>query len=62
MELRPLKQSRERKTEVMVIKMIWWMLGKTDKIRNESKRAKVTEISNKVQESRLKMYGHVIKE
>ena len=42
-----------------------WMSGvtKLDRIRNERIRetTKVGEISKKVQESRLKLYGHVLR-
>ena len=45
--------------------MLRWMSGvtKLDKIRNERIRGtqKVGEISKKVQESRLKWYGHVLR-
>ena len=45
--------------------MLRWMSGvtKLDRIRNERIRGatKVGEISKKVQESRLKWYGHVLR-
>ena len=45
--------------------MLRWMSGVTrlDRIRNERIRGttKVGEISKKVQESRLKLYGHVLR-
>ena len=45
--------------------MLRWMCGVTDsdKIRNERIRGtvKVGEISKKVQERRLKWYGHVLR-
>ena len=45
--------------------MVRWMSGvtKVDRIRNERIRGttKVGEISKKVQESRLKWYGHVLR-
>ena len=46
-------------------RMLGWMIGvtKLDRIRNEIIRGttKVGEISTKVQESRLKWYGHVLR-
>ena len=46
-------------------RMLRWMSGvtKLDRIRNERIRGttKVGEISKKVQESRLKWYGHVLR-
>ena len=51
--------------DVAEMRMLSWMSGvtKLDRIRNERIRAttKVGEISNKVQESRLKWYGHVLR-
>ena len=47
------------------MRMLRWMSGvtKLDRIRNERIRrtTKVGEISKKVQESRLKWYGHVLR-
>ena len=47
------------------MRMLRWMSGvtKLDRIRNERIRgtAKVGDISKKVQESRLKWYGHVLR-
>ena len=47
------------------MRMLRWMCGvtKLDRIRNESIRGttKVGEISKKVQQSRLKWYGHVLR-
>ena len=60
-----LKKAQENKLEVAEIRMLRWMCGvtKLDKIRNERIRGttKVGEITKKVQESRLKWYGHVMR-
>ena len=57
------KKAHEKKLEVAEIRMLRWMSGvtKLGRIRNERIRGttKVGEISKKVQESRLKWYGHV---
>ena len=57
------KKAHEKKLDVAEMRMLRWMSGvtKMDRIRNESIRGttKVGEISKKVQESRLKWYGHV---
>ena len=54
---------RDVKMDVAEMRMLRWMSGvtKMDRIRNERIRGttKVGEISKKVQESRLKWYGHV---
>ena len=56
---------QEKKLDVAEMRMLRWMSGvtKIDRIRNERIRgtAKVGEISMKVQESRLKWYGHVLR-
>ena len=53
-----LKKAQEKKLEVAEMRMLRWMCGvtKLDKIRNEriSGTTKVGEITNKVQERRLK--------
>ena len=58
-----LKKAQEKKLEVAEMRMLRWMCGvtKLDKIRNERIRGttKVGEITKKVQERRLKWYGHV---
>ena len=58
-----MKKAHEKKLDVAEIRMLRWMNGvtKMDRIRNERIRGttKVGEISKKVQESRLKWYGHV---
>ena len=59
------KKAQEKKLDVADMRMLRWMGGvtKLDRIRNEIIRGttKVGEISKKVQESRLKWYGHVLK-
>ena len=57
------KNAHEKKLDVAEMRMLRWMsaVTKTDIIGNERIRGttKVGEISKKVQESRLKWYGHV---
>ena len=57
------KKAHEKKLDVAEMMMLKWMSGvtKMNRIRNERIRGttKVGEISKKVQESRLKWYGHV---
>ena len=59
------KKAQERKLDVAEMMMLRWMSGgtKLDRIRNERIRGttKVGEISKKVQESRLKWYGHIVR-
>ena len=59
------KKAQEKKLDVAEMRMLRWMSGvtKLDRIRNERIRGttKVGEISEKVQESRLKWYGHVLR-
>ena len=59
------KKAHERKMEVAEMKMLLWICGVTslDKIRNEQIRGstKVGEISKKVQERRMRWYGHVMR-
>ena len=59
------KKAQEKKLDVAEMRMLRWMSGvtKLDIIRNERIRGttKVGEISKKVQESRLKWYGHVLR-
>ena len=59
------KKAQEKKLDVAEMRMLRWMSGvtKLDRIRNERNRGttKVGEISKKVQESRLKWYGHVLR-
>ena len=59
------KKAQESKLDVAEMRMLRWMSGVTKlyRIRNEIIRGtmKVGEISKKVQESRLKWYGHVLR-
>ena len=59
------EEAQEKKLDVAEMRMLGWMSGvtKMDRIRNERIRGttKVGEISKKVQESRLKWYGHVLR-
>ena len=59
------KKAHEKKVEVAEMKMLRWMCGVTrlDKISNEKIRGstKVGEISKKVQERRMRWYGHVLR-
>ena len=58
------KKAQEKKLDVAEMRMLRWSgVTKLDRIRNEIIRGttKVGEISKKVQESRLKLYGHVWK-
>ena len=56
---------KAQELDVAEMRMLRWMSGvtKLDRIRNERIRGttKVGEISKKVQESRLKWYGHVLR-
>ena len=60
-----LKKAQEKKLEVAEMRMLRWMCGVTrlGKIRNERIRGttKVGEITKKIQERRLKWYGHVMR-
>ena len=62
-----LKKAQEKKLEVAEMRMVRWMCGvtKLDKIRNERIRGRPTtnvgQITKKVQERRLKWYGHVMR-
>ena len=60
-----LKKAQENKLEIAEMRILLWMCGvtKLDKIRNERIRVttKVGEITKKVQERRLKWYGHVMR-
>ena len=59
------KKAQQKKLDVAEMRMLRWMSGvtKLDRIRHERIRGttKVGEISKKVQESRLKWYGHVLR-
>ena len=61
-ETRAVKKAQEKKLDVAEMRMLRWMSGVT-RIRNERIRGttKVGEISKKVQKSRLKWYGHVLR-
>ena len=60
-----MKKAQEKKLDVAEMRMLRWMSGvtKLDRIMIERIRGttKVGEISKKVQESRLKWYGHVLR-
>ena len=60
-----MQKAQEKKLAVAEMRMLRWMSGvtKLDRIRNERIRGttKVGEISKKMQESRLKWYGHVLR-
>ena len=60
-----MKKAQEKKLDVAEMRMLRWMSGvtKLDRIRNERIRGTTTvgEISKKVQENRLKWYGHVLR-
>ena len=60
-----MKKAHEKKMEVTEMKMLRWMCGVTrlDEIRNEKigGSTKVGEISKKVQERRMRLYGHVMR-
>ena len=59
------KKTQEKKLDMAEMRMLKWMstVTKLDIIRNEIIRGttKVGKISKKVQESRLKRYGHVLR-
>ena len=59
------KKAQEKKLDVAEMRMLGWIsvVTKLDRIRNErlGGTTKVGEISKKVQESRLKWYGHVLR-
>ena len=65
MEAAPLKKTEEKKMDVTENKMLRWMSGltKLDRIRNEKLRGtvKVTEVSKKAQEARLRWFGHLMR-
>ncbi|XP_046993777.1 uncharacterized protein LOC124605873 [Schistocerca americana] len=59
----PITVAQERKMEVVEMKMLRWMCGVTrkDRITNEFVRGavKVGPMGKKIQESRLRRYGHL---
>ncbi|XP_063623124.1 uncharacterized protein LOC134795222 [Cydia splendana] len=60
-----IKQAHEQKLHVNEMKMLRWAAGVTrlDKVRNEHIRGsyKVAPITDKIQESRLRWYGHIMR-
>ena len=65
LEAAPLKKTEGRKLDVAEMKMLRWMCGVTrmDRVKNEHVRGsvKVSEVSRKVQEARLRWYGHLVR-
>ena len=65
METLPVKKANETRMNVTEMRMLRWMCGVLgeDRIRNENIRGsvKVTELSKKMQEVRLRWYGHVMR-
>ena len=65
METLPVRKANETRMNVTEMRMLRWMCGvsREDRIRNENKRGsvKVTELSKKMQEVRLRWYGHVMR-
>ena len=63
LECAPLKKAEERKLDVTEMKMLRWTAGVTrlDRVRNDYIRGtlKVVEVSKKIQEARLRWYGHL---
>ena len=63
LEAGPLKKIEEKKLDVTEMKMLRWMMGvtKSERIKNDYIRgtAKVVEISKKIQEARLRWFGHL---
>ena len=59
------KKAQQKKLDVAEMRMLRWMIGvtKLGRIRNDRIRGTTTvgEISKKVQEGRLKWYGHIEK-
>ena len=60
-----MQKAEENKLDMAEMRMLRWMSGvtKLDRIRNERIRGttKVGGISKKVQECRMKWYGHVLR-
>ena len=63
LEAAPMKKAQEQRLDVAEMKMLRWMSGVTrmDRIRNNYVRgsAKVTQASKKIQEYRLRWFGHL---
>ena len=64
-EAASMRRAEEKKMDVAEMRMLRWMAGVTreDRIRNEHIRGstKVVELSKKIQEGRLRWYGHVLR-
>ena len=64
-ETASMRKTEEKKMDVAEMRMLRWMSGVTreDRIRNDYIRGstKVVEISKKVQEGRLRWYGHLLR-
>ena len=64
-ETASMKKTEEKRMDVAEMRMLRWMSGVTreDKIRNEYIRGstKVIELSKKIQEGRLRWYGHLLR-
>lgn len=64
-ETASLRKTEEKKMDVAEMRMLRWMAGVTreGRIRNDYIRGstKVVEISKKVQEGRLRWYGHLLR-
>ncbi|XP_068233602.1 uncharacterized protein [Palaemon carinicauda] len=60
-----IKKTEEKKLDVAELRMLRWMCGVTrrDKIRNEviTGTTGVTKLSDKIQVSRLRCYGHIMR-
>ena len=58
-----MRKREEKKLDVAEMKMLRWMVGVTrmDRIRNDYVRGsvKVIELSKKIQEARLRWFGHL---
>ena len=65
MEATPIKKVNEKRMNVAEMKMLRWMSGvtKRDRIPNTRIRrtVKVAELPKKVQEARLRWYGHILR-
>ena len=65
MEATPIKKVNEKRMNVAEMKMLRWMSGVTRRDRIPNKRlrgtVKVVKLLKKVQETRLRWYGHVLR-